>query len=100
MANRLKMAIIQAILHLHSLRWSRRRIADELGIDRDTVRRYRSQPHYPLIIGRQSMNQAVPSALMSGTPQRETARKPTGDLGAETEISRRPRAFQATIFAW
>jgi transposase len=43
MANRLKMAIIQAILHLHSLRWSRRRIADELGIDRDTVRRYLSR---------------------------------------------------------
>jgi hypothetical protein len=43
MANRLKMAIIQAILQLHSLGWSRRRIADELGIDRDTVRRYLSR---------------------------------------------------------
>src|SRR3569623_2729448 len=43
MANRLKMAIILAILHLLSLRWTRRRIADELGIDRDTVRRYLSR---------------------------------------------------------
>lgn len=43
MANRLKMAIIQAILHLHSLRWSQRRIAEELDIDRDTVRRYLSR---------------------------------------------------------
>ncbi|MGE0536462.1 MAG: IS21 family transposase [Pirellulales bacterium] len=39
MANVLKMAIVQSILHLHSLQWSRRRIARELGIDRGTVGR-------------------------------------------------------------
>ncbi len=37
MANRLKMANIQAILQLHALRWSQRRIARQLGIDRGTV---------------------------------------------------------------
>ena len=40
MANRLKMATVQAILQLHSLRWSQRRIAEELEIDRKTVRRH------------------------------------------------------------
>lgn len=43
MANVLKMAIVQSILHLHSLQWSRRRIARELGIDRGTVGRYLSR---------------------------------------------------------
>jgi len=40
MANRLTMAIVQAILQLHSLHWSQRRIAEELAIDRKTVRRH------------------------------------------------------------
>lgn len=40
MANQLKMAIVQAIQQLRALRWSRRRIARELGIDRGTVARY------------------------------------------------------------
>lgn len=40
MANRLKMAKIQAILELHRRGWSQRRIARELEIDRETVGRY------------------------------------------------------------
>jgi transposase len=40
MANRLKMAIHDAILQLHAQHWSRRRIARELGIDRATVKRH------------------------------------------------------------
>jgi transposase len=40
MSNRLKMAIAQAIYQLHSLHWSQRRIARELGINRETVRKY------------------------------------------------------------
>jgi transposase len=40
MANRLKMATVQSILSLHTQGWSRRRIARELGIDRETVSRY------------------------------------------------------------
>jgi transposase len=40
MANELKMANVEAILHLHALEWSARRIALELGIDRGTVGRY------------------------------------------------------------
>jgi hypothetical protein len=40
MANRLKMAEHQAILALAKLSWSYRRIAAELGIDRETVSRH------------------------------------------------------------
>jgi transposase len=34
------MATVQSILHLHSLRWSQRRIAAELQVNRETVSRY------------------------------------------------------------
>lgn len=37
MAHRLKMVTVEAIHRLHSLGWSQRRIARELGIDRETV---------------------------------------------------------------
>jgi transposase len=40
MANQLKMAMIHSIQLLHSMHWSQRRIARELGIDRETVRKY------------------------------------------------------------
>ena len=40
MANHLKMAKVNTILTLHSRGWSNRRIARELGIDRDTVSRH------------------------------------------------------------
>jgi hypothetical protein len=40
MSNRLKMADIQAIIALHEKGWRNRRIARELGIDRETVTKY------------------------------------------------------------
>ena len=40
MANVLKMALIESILSLHAQRWSQRRIARELEVDRETVRKY------------------------------------------------------------
>jgi hypothetical protein len=40
MANQLKMAILESILHLHALGWSQRQIAREEGIDRGTVRKH------------------------------------------------------------
>ena len=40
MANQLKMALVHSILTLHEHGWSRRRIARELGIHRETVGRY------------------------------------------------------------
>ncbi len=40
MANQLKMAIVDAIVSLAQAGWSQRRIARELGVDRETVARY------------------------------------------------------------
>ncbi len=43
MANLLKMAISETIRTLHRRGWSQRRIADELGINRETVARHLRQ---------------------------------------------------------
>ena len=40
MANLLKMAVSESIRTLHRRGWSQRRIADELGINRETVARH------------------------------------------------------------
>jgi transposase len=44
MANQLKMAVVHAILTLARLGWSQRRIAEQLGIHRETVARYVHSP--------------------------------------------------------
>lgn len=43
MANQFKMAVTETILHLHQRGWSQRRIALELGINRETVARHLRQ---------------------------------------------------------
>ena len=60
MTNQLKMAKIQSIQLLHSLHWSQRRIADELGIDRETVRKY-------LACGSQEAKPAISPAGSDGS---------------------------------
>lgn len=40
MANQLTMEKVHAIQHLHSFRWSQRRIAAEVGIDQGAVGRH------------------------------------------------------------
>ncbi len=47
MPNQLKVAMIETIVSLHQRGWSQRRIARELGIDRETVARYLRQPPTP-----------------------------------------------------
>ena len=44
MANQLEMAMVNAILTLKQRGWSQRRIARELGIDRETVAKYVNLP--------------------------------------------------------
>ena len=55
MANRLKMAKIHAIIGLLEQGWSYRRIARELGVDRETVARYDR-------LRRTRSNAAIPTA--------------------------------------
>ena len=69
MASVLKMAMIQSILHLHSLRWSQRRIARELDLDRGTVGRCLSRhlrpPHAAIS---PTGSEAPKAATFSGLP--------------------------------
>jgi predicted transcriptional regulator len=44
MSNLLKVAMIDLVLSLHRQGLSQRRIANELGINRETIARYLSQP--------------------------------------------------------
>jgi transposase len=70
MANQLKMAVVHGILTLARLGWSQRRIAQELGIDRETVARYvhsgpgDSKPATNPIPG----SEAVPEAIFGPEP--------------------------------
>ena len=72
MSNRLKMTKIQALLALHEQKWSQRRIALELGIDRETVARYiklwqaASKPAI-LHTGSQAENVPKPAIVHSGS---------------------------------
>jgi len=79
MSNLLKMAKIQSILSLHAQGWPARRIARELGVDRETVRKY---------VLRQSC-EAKPANLPTGSdeskpadlpPPPGIASKPAGNL--------------------
>jgi transposase len=60
MSNRLKMAMIHSIQLLHSMHWSQRRIARELGIDRETVRKY-------LACGLEEAKPAIPPTGSDGS---------------------------------
>ena len=62
MANQLKMAVINAIITLQQRGWSHRRIARELGIDRETVKRY-------LELARKGSNPATNAPLGSEGPK-------------------------------
>jgi Homeodomain-like domain len=66
MANRLKMVNIQAVIGLLEQGWSYRRIARELGIDRETVARYdRLRKSKPAIVAPGSRVPEDPNAAIS-----------------------------------
>ncbi len=73
MANQLTMALIDSILSLHQRHWSNRRIARELGIDRQTV-----ADHLRAHAGK-----AKPATAPIGAPDSGSEAKPaTAPIGA------------------
>jgi transposase len=74
MANQLKMAVVHAILTLARLGWSHRRIAQVLGVDRETVARYvhsppaDSKPATNPIPGSEPILNPIPGSAAAGTP--------------------------------
>ena len=66
MSNLLKVAMIETVLSLHRRGWSQRRIARELGIDRETVARHL----------RQAPDTAKPANAPAGSPDPVTTSNP------------------------
>ena len=86
MANLLKMAICESIRTLHLRGWSQRRIAQELGIDRETVARHL----------RMAELTSKPAKAPSGTDEGQDAPKPAkAPIGSEAD-SRSPELTLAT----
>ncbi|MFN8049610.1 MAG: helix-turn-helix domain-containing protein [Ancrocorticia sp.] len=81
MPNQLNVAMIDTIVSLRQRGWSQRRIARELGINRETVARYLRQPPSP----------ANPAIAPSGDPGPEggsnQAIAPPGSLAADAGSS-------------
>jgi len=112
MANQLKMADQQAIIALAGHGWSFRRIADELGIHRETVARYvklsreapepdvpppecDSKPAIP-IAGSEA---AKPAKVITGSGDWAGA-EPTRVMAGESSGRSRCEPFRAIIIAW
>src|SRR5258708_3528838 len=81
MANRLKMAMLESILTFHRLGWSNRRIARELGIDRDAVSR-----HLRTVAARSKAATAPPGSE-EAAPRSNAAKAPPGSGAAGTEAN-------------
>lgn len=90
MANRLNMAKIDAILSLHQRRWSIRRIAKELGINRGTVARHIG------LHGQASKQARVPIGSAEGCPEAKQA-TPEGGAQDASQASREGGAGQFKI---
>lgn len=85
MANHLQMVKAKAVLALHARGWSNRRIARELGIDRDTVSRH------VRAAARKDPNTAKAPTGSSGPAEPNAARAPTGSSGpVESNAARAP----------
>ena len=83
MANRLKMAKINAILTLHHQGWSNRRIAEQLGIHRETVARYIGEAAKPTEAPTGSEIQNRPQAPTGS----EAENRPQAPIGSEESRS-------------
>ena len=84
MSNLLRVAMIETILSLRQRGWSQRRIARELGIDRETVARYLRQPPDPL----------KPAIAPLGSAESDDPSKPAiaplGSVGAAASVDQAP----------
>src|ERR1700733_2854971 len=79
MSNLLKVAMIDLVLSLHRQGLSQRRIANELGINRETVARYLSQP------GDAAKPANAPPGSIEAEAEPKPANAPPGSIEAEAE---------------
>ena len=83
MANRLKMALVTTVYTLLDQGWSRRRIARELGIDRETVRRYARLREGSKPAGAPPGSNGPRTPILGDSASSKPARAPTGSAGAD-----------------
>lgn len=86
MANVLNVALVESIQSLHAQGWSRRRIARELGVDRETVGKYvsarscgQNPPNLP------TGSDGPKPATLAGLPDAEPADRQNGSLAGLEE---------------
>ncbi|MFC1588587.1 IS21 family transposase, partial [Planctomycetota bacterium] len=83
MANQLKMAQVQAILRLYQQGWSCRRIARELGVYRDTVRKH---------VSTWKKSQAKPANVTAGSDDQNQPK--SEQVTAGSVVENRPKPVQ------
>ena len=87
MANELKMAIVESIFQLRALRWSARRIAEHLDIDRGTVGKYLKR----------AISGAKPAIPPAGSGGSKPATHPPAPGGSPPENGRADSSVAAAI---
>src|SRR5512135_2295764 len=85
MANLLKMAISETIRTLHRRGWSQRRIADQLGVNRETVARHLRLPE----------QDPKPAIAPTGSGLADDAPRPTIAPTGSAEADEAPRPANA-----
>src|SRR5438309_9619272 len=89
MANLLKMALVESIFTLHQRGWSQRRIARELGLNRETVARHLRQAAAPKpaiapLGSAEPARDAKPATLCDALPAPADGSKPAiAPIGSE-----------------
>ena len=99
MANLLTMALVDSIFTLHQRHWSQRRIARELGIDRQTVARYLQQPKpatAPIGSGTEAEEAKPATAPIGSGTEAEEAKPATAPIGS-TEVGEQAKPAMAPI---
>jgi hypothetical protein len=88
MANLLKMADVQSIISLHARGWSGRKIARELGIDRETVGKYLEQAGIT----------SKPASALAGIAEGGHPKPATAPAGIPGPVDSKPATAPAGIF--
>ena len=93
MANLIKVALTHSIVTLYSRGWSKRRIARELGLDRETVARYirigLERESNPAIstAGSPDSKPAIPAISTTGSPDPKPAISTAGTPGRPSQCN-------------